>query len=83
MSLDPASKTDDRSYGEVLGEYFSVAAAISRTLDEFGRPRESQRAEYEHWCARKRELRSLLAEMEQDSSRSEIEEQLERAFSSE
>lgn len=83
MSSDTPYEVEGGSYGELLGEYFEVAAEISRLLDDFGRPRVEERAQYDELRERKRALREQLAEVEDDQSPGDIESILDRALSPE
>lgn len=82
MSPDAPYDDERESYGELLGEYFEVAAEISQLLDDFGRPRPEATREYDELRARKRELRERLAEVEDDHSHGDVEAILDRALSS-
>lgn len=74
---------DEEAYGEVLGQYFEVAAAMARVLDESGNPEPSQVERYERLRERKRELRSRLERIEAEHDPTDIEAILERALATE
>lgn len=69
MATERAADTDDASYGELLGEYFSVVADVGRLLDEFGRPRAEETERYDRLRARKAALRARLADAEPEEDR--------------
>lgn len=73
--------TDDEPYGEVLGQYFEVAAEISRLLDETGNPKESCVERYEALRERKEALRRRLERIEARQDPTDIESILDQALS--
>lgn len=81
MSEATRTEDDDGSYGELLGEYFSVAADIAPLLDELGRPEPDHREEYDRLRVRKLTLRSALDDEAPDHEGSEIEAVLDEALS--
>lgn len=81
MSEDAAIAVDDRSYGELLGEYFTVVAEIAPMLGEFGQPERDQHEEYARLRARKEALQSALAEEAPDHEATDVEAVLDEALS--
>lgn len=72
---------EDRTYGELLGEYFSVANELASLLDEHGRPAPGADEKHARLRAEKDALRRELAQAgaeEQD----DIKQTLEDAFES-
>ena len=72
MSEDAATPVDDRSYGELLGEYISVVSEIGPLLDEFGRPERDQYEAYARLRARKEALQSALTEEPPDHGPTDV-----------
>ena len=71
----------DRSYGELLGEYFAVVSDIAPMLDEFGRPEPEYLIEYSQLKTRKVNLQEVLERKAPDHEKTEIESILDDAFS--
>lgn len=71
----------DGSYGELLGQYFSVAAEIAPMLDGFGRPDPEYWLEYSQLSTRRASIRESLRREASDIEQSEIEAILDDAFS--
>ena len=72
---------DDRSYGELLGDYFTVVSEIAPMLDEFGRPERDQYEEYTRLKERKEALQSALTEATTDHETTDVEAVLDEALS--
>lgn len=75
--------TDDETYGEVLGRYFEVAAAISRLSAESGTPEASSAERYERLRRRRRALRERLERFEAEQDPTDIESVLDQALPAE
>lgn len=73
----------DETYGEVLGQYFEVAAAISRLSDEAGNPEASSAERYERLRKRRRALRGRLERFEEEQDPTDIESILDQALPAE
>ena len=71
----------DRSYGELLGEYFAVVSEIAPMLDEFGRPEPKYRLEYSQLKTRKVRLQNALERKVPDYEKTDFESILDDAFS--
>lgn len=74
---------DEEAYGEVLGQYFEVAAAMGRLVDESGKPEPSHAERYERLRERKRKLRARLQRIEAEQDQTDIETILEQALATE
>lgn len=81
MSESVPRQDVDSSYGELLGEYFTVVAEIAPILDEFGRPQPEHHPEYSQLRARKHELHEALEQATPDHETTEIKAILDEAFS--
>lgn len=81
MSGDAQHEDKTRaSYGEVLGEYFTVVNEISRLLDSFGRPKPEHETRYRLLRKEKRQLRQELERLEPDGEESAIKSTLDDVF---
>lgn len=81
MSGDAQHEDETRaSYGELLGEYFTVVNEISRLLDSFGRPKPEHETRYRVLRKEKRQLRKKLERLEPDTEASDIKLTLDDAF---
>lgn len=80
MSEDAATAADDRSYGELLGDYFTVVAEIAPLLDEFGRPDHDRYESYARLRARKEALSAALTDEAPDHDTTDVEAILDEAL---
>lgn len=81
MSEDVATIVDDRSYGELLGDYFTVVSEIGSMHDEFGRPDRDQYETYARLRAQKEALQTALTEETPDHETTDVEAVLDEALS--
>lgn len=80
MSKDAATTEGDRTYGELLGEYFTLVSEIAPLLDEFGHPENGQYETYVRLREEKDELRAALTDETPDHETTDIETILDEAF---
>lgn len=81
VSEDTAVSVDGRSYGELLGEYFTVVAEIAQLLDEFGRPDPGADERYVRLREKKEALRAALTDGALDRETTDVSSVLEDALS--
>ena len=81
MSEAPTTPSPDGSYGELLGQYFTVATDIAPMLDGAGGCEPRHGDEYESLRARMDELRAAIEREAPDHETTEIEAALDAAFS--
>lgn len=80
--MDGFRRADNRSYGQLLGEYFRVVSTIGAMETKFDYPELDCNETYRRLVESRRELRALLDEASQPYRRSNIEDVLDEAFSS-
>ena len=80
MAEDPNINADEYSYGELLGEYFTVAAEIAALEDKHGQTDLRQSEDYDRLRGRKARLQAALDEKTANHKTTEIESILDEAL---
>lgn len=78
--MDGFDGVDNRSYGQLLGEYFRVVATIGAMETEFCQRKLQRNQAYLRLIAARREIRRLLDTVVQRYSDSDIKDALDEAF---